>query len=333
MFGRTLAVLLTALTLPIGSYTFSLKPMKASVFEKQSRTVLFSAKNPPSSSDGLSQQDIEPSAGVPSRRGFLSTISSSIALTALATSLPAIAQEGKKILVLGGTGLVGSEVCRQLRSQGIDVVATSRDGRDGTVALDVTKSGINIATEVERLSKGCSAVISTIGAIGTSNDGVINAASGMAAAGAKAAGVQHFVYIGVAPEVREFAKGIDFLQDYMAGKAFSEESIQSYFGNSKDVSYTLIEPTFIYGGDKFGVNPPRVASGYGKIVESLLSSALVRATAGIAPEGFIKIALEPPVPVEDVAGAAIAGAFGRAPPVLDTYDEIVDSAKLSLQAT
>ena len=48
---------------------------------------------------------------------------------------------------------------------------------------------------------------------------------------------------------------------------------------------------------------------------------------------FVKIAVEPPVPVEDVAGAAIAGALGRATPVLDTYDEIVDSAKLSLQAT
>ena len=39
-------------------------------------------------------------------------------------------------------------------------------------------------------------------------------------------------------------------------------------------------------------------------------------------EGFIKIALEPPVSVDAVAKAAVAGALGKAQPILDTYDKI-----------
>ena len=227
--------------------------------------------------------------------------------------------------MLGGTGLVGSEICRQLKSKGIEVVATSRDGRAGTFALDVTAPNINVASEVEKLAKGCTAVISTIGVIGTSSDATVNAASGLAAAGAKAAGVKHFTYISVAPEVREFAKDIDFLKDYMAGKTFSEESIASYFRDS----YTFIEPTFIYGGDEFALNPPRVASFYGKFIEGVLSSGPVRALTNVAPEGIIKIALEAPVSVESVASACIASSLAGATSiaVLDTYDKIQAAAK------
>ena len=136
--------------------------------------------------------------------------------------------------------------------------------------------------------------------------------------------MQRFVYISVAPEVRELAKGVSFLQNYMTGKSFAEESIQTYFPSS----FTLIEPTFIYGGNKFGVSPPRVASGYGKLIEGLLSSAPLRAVTSVAPAGIIKIGLEPPVAAETVANAAIAGALGKATlSTLDTYDKIQEAAK------
>ena len=157
------------------------------------------------------------------------------------------AASSTKVLVLGGTGFVGSRVVAKLQAMGVEVVSTSRDGRDGTVALDVTAPGTNVASKVESLAKGCSAVISTIGAIGTADDATVNAASGLAAQGAKAAGVDRFVYIAVAPEVKEFAKDIDFLKPYLKGKTFSMDSIASAFASSS----TLIEPTFIHGGDKF----------------------------------------------------------------------------------
>jgi len=229
-----------------------------------------------------------------------------------------------KVLVLGGSGFVGSRVVKKLKAQGVDVLSTSTNGRDETIAFDATQNGIDVAKEIQSLSKGCTAVISCIGSIGTPNDNVINAASGLAAKGAKAAGVDRFVYIAVAPEVKEFAKGIDSLKDYMEGKTFSQDSIESNFPNG---SHVFIEPTFIYGGDSFSVNPPRVASFYGEFIETLLSSGLVRGITNVS-SGFVKIALEPPVSVDSVSAAACNAATGKInTDVLDTHDKIKMASK------
>jgi hypothetical protein len=231
-----------------------------------------------------------------------------------------------KVLVLGGTGFVGSRVVQTLRDLNIPVTSTSRDGRDGTTALDFSTEQ-DVQQQVQKLAAGCTAVISCVGTIGTDLDEVVNSATALAAAGAKAAGVQRFVYITVAPEVKEFAKDIDFLKGYMKGKTVSRDAVLANFPGAAS---TLIEPTFIYGGGSFELSPPRVAGFYGKIIEGLLSSGPIRAVTGIAPAGIIKIALEPPVPVEAVASAAVAGALGRggALMVLDTYDEIKQAASL-----
>lgn len=263
---------------------------------------------------------------------LMPALSSSIILSSQPQPALAATTTEPKVLVLGGTGFVGSRVVQQLQAQGVSVTATSRDGRDGTVALDVTKTA-DVAKEIENMVRGIggggggtyTAVISCIGSIGSPNDGVVNAASGLAAQGAKAAGVERFVYIGVAPEVKELAKGISFLDDYMKGKTFSQSAIVSSFPSSA----TLIEPTFIYGGDSFSASPPRVASFYGEFIESLLSSGPVRGITNIAPEGIVKIALEPPVSVDAVAAAAVQGALGQAKGgvlELDTYDKIKAAA-------
>jgi nucleoside-diphosphate-sugar epimerase len=231
----------------------------------------------------------------------------------------------KKILVLGGTGFVGSRVVQTILDQGgLTVVATSRDGHDGTVAFDVLKES-NVAERVKQLAQGCTAVISCIGAIGTKDDNRINASVGLAAVGAKAAGVERFVMLGVAPQVSEWASGIGPLSEYVAGKRFSREAAEKNFD-----APVLIEPTFIYGGNEFGVNPPRVASFYGKIIDGLLSSAPFRGLEGIMPPGIIKIALEPPVSVDAVARAAVAGALGRisASTILDTRDKIQNASTM-----
>jgi uncharacterized protein YbjT (DUF2867 family) len=264
---------------------------------------------------------------VSSRRGFMDIAGTSIIAAASLAVKPELASasdySGSKVLVLGGTGFVGSEVCKKLKSLGVDVIATSRDGRDGTLALDFGDSSIDVAKRVEEMAKGCTGVVSCIGSIGTPNDKVVNSGTGLSSIGAKAAGVKNFVYISVAPEVRDASKGLSFLKDYMDGKAFSEDSIKNNFADG----YTIIAPTFIYGGDKFAINPPRVADGYGRLVEGVLSSGPFRFAAGISP-GIIGVALEPPVKVGDVAGAAVAGALGLSASVLDTYDEINEAALL-----
>lgn len=291
----------------------------------------------------VSKNDIDFQVEGSSRRTFFRDSISSIALPLLVSGLattsgltgnPIVANaddapipsspKPSKVLVLGGSGFVGSRVVSKLKAQGVEVVSTSTNGRDGTIAFDATKSGIDIANEIESLSKGCTAVISCIGSIGTPDDKAINAATGLAAKGAKAAGVERFVYISVAPEVKEFAQGIDFLKDYMEGKSFSQDSVESNFPGG---SHVFIEPTFIYGGDSFSVSPPRVASFYGEFIETLLSSGIVRGITNVS-SGFVKIALEPPVSVNAVSAAAYNAATGKlSTDVLDTYDKIKEASE------
>ena len=290
---------------------------------RQDNCLQFSFAGRPLSAFNSDKDDHERSASY-SRRGFL--ISVPFFTLPLIVSQPSFAEEERKnkILVLGGTGFVGSLVVQVLSDMGIDTIATSRNGRDGTVPLDFTKEGV--AQKVQRLASGCTAVISCVGVIGTKNDDVVNAGTGIAAQAAKAAGVKRFVYITVAPEVKEFARDIDFLQDYMAGKTFSRDAVMEAYQDQA----VLIEPTFIYGGGSFELNPPRVAKIYGKFIEGILSSSPIRNVERVLSPGFFKIALEPPVPVEDVANAAVAGALGETLPILDSYDKIKQaSAQLS----
>jgi len=80
------------------------------------------------------------------------------------------------------------------------------------------------------MAKDCTAVISCVGVIGTSEDvKIANKGTGFASKGAKAAGVKKFVYISVAPEVKESVKGVSAFDNYMEGKAFSEDAIKNNF--------------------------------------------------------------------------------------------------------
>eukprot|EP00549_Striatella_unipunctata_P001670 CAMPEP_0118708196 /NCGR_PEP_ID=MMETSP0800-20121206/21721_1 /TAXON_ID=210618 ORGANISM="Striatella unipunctata, Strain CCMP2910" /NCGR_SAMPLE_ID=MMETSP0800 /ASSEMBLY_ACC=CAM_ASM_000638 /LENGTH=310 /DNA_ID=CAMNT_0006611299 /DNA_START=79 /DNA_END=1011 /DNA_ORIENTATION=+ len=272
----------------------------------------------------LHQSESDESLGGWNRRDVLKQGIAAVPLLYGFNDWTAAAAETDKILVLGGTGLVGSEVCKQLKAMNIDFIATSTDGRSNTVALNALDG--SVYKKVGELAKDCTAVISTIGVIGTENDDRVNAASGLAAVAAKEAGVKSFAYISVAPEVKEFAKGIDPLKKYLSGKTTSEEYITRQFPDG----YTLVEPTFIFGGKEFGVTPPRVTTEYGQLIETILSSSPLRLAANIAPEGFIKIALEPPVAASDVAKAAIAGVLGKSIPSksLDTYDKIKGASSL-----
>jgi hypothetical protein len=98
-----------------------------------------------------------------------------------------------------------------------------------------------------------------------------------------------------------------------------------------------VRPTFIYGGESFGIAPPRVTSEYGAFIEQILSAcaaafapqqcerqpaahSLLDATcsldrppfkllANVMP-GLIKVALRPPVSVDAVAAACARSAMG-----------------------
>jgi len=199
--------------------------------------------------------------------------------------------EKPRLLVLGGTGLIGKQVRKDLKKYGFFVIATSRDGRDDTIALDVLKPKVNVVNEVMNLAKEnkCTGVVSCIGVVGTESDGKVNGANGLAAIGAKKAPfVKNFVAFSIPPEVRKAVKKDKALTEYLSGKDFSDEAIKMNFGGS-GYSFTIIEPGAV------GKNKP-VAKG-GK-----------------------------PIPLETISAAAVVGALGLEGSVLDTVDKIKQAA-------
>jgi nucleoside-diphosphate-sugar epimerase len=144
-----------------------------------------------------------------------------------------------------------------------------------------------------------------------------------AAKAAKKTGAKKFVYVSVASEVADSRGWLPaFFKGYFDGKNQAEAAILEEFGES---GTTIVKPTFIYGGDSFGLFPPRVNAAYGSGVEELLSSDLIQKLANALP-GLIKVALRPPVSVDAVAGACSAAVLGNAVGVLDGTAQINSAA-------
>lgn len=124
----------------------------------------------------------------------------------------------------------------------------------------------------------------------------------------KKSGVRKFVYVSVASEVANcFPAWLpSFFGGYFDGKAQAEEAITDAVGEG---NACFVKPTFIYGGESFGLFPPRVNGAYGAAVEELLMLQPFQAAANVLP-GLIKVALRPPVSVDAVAGACAAFVVG-----------------------
>ena len=240
-----------------------------------------------------------------------------------------------KVTVLGGTGFVGSRVCKTLVNGGAEVTSVSARGEvpkwcagePWASAVEWRKNDITRGPREQLVEAVGSpdAVISTVGAIGFDVQGLLlgnGVANAEGAKAAKAAGAKRFVYVSVASEVAD-AKGWlpPFFGGYFDGKAQAEQAIQDAGFES---SSTFVKPSFIYGGDEFGLFPPRVNGAYGSAVEELLSAGPIVALANVLP-GLLKVALRPPVSVDSVAGAAAALGNVDAP-VLDGTTAINEAA-------
>lgn len=155
------------------------------------------------------------------------------------------------------------------------------------------------------------AVVSCVGTIGFDVQELLKGngfANVEAANAASKAGVGRFVYVGVAPEVAD-AQGWLYPQakGYFDGKRQAADAIVAAFGEGA----SCVNPSFIYGGEGFGLFPPRVSAGYGSCVEELLSAAPLQKLADALP-GLLKVALRPPVSVDGVAAACAKAALGTA---------------------
>jgi uncharacterized protein YbjT (DUF2867 family) len=95
---------------------------------------------------------------------------------------------GARILVIGGTGKVGSRLMATLRERGAEPVALSRRGGDGGIALDIAEAGA-----LEAAARGFD------GALLTTPLGPDEGAIGVAAVAAlRRAGVRRITYIAAA---------------------------------------------------------------------------------------------------------------------------------------
>mmetsp|Transcript_13110 Transcript_13110/g.19288 ORF Transcript_13110/g.19288 Transcript_13110/m.19288 type:complete len:311 (+) Transcript_13110:157-1089(+) len=224
-----------------------------------------------------------------------------------------------QVTVVGGTGFVGSRVCKLLADQDeVSVTSLSKTGRipewckQDSWTQDVTWKAVDLLSSKDLDMGNPDVIVSCVGVVGTDpeelkrGNGVANEVA-FTNAGSK---LQRSVLISVSEEVAACQDNWlpEFFKGYFDGKKMAERAALDAVAGDATKS-VVIKPTFIYGGDSFGLLPPRVNYEYGSGVEELLSTSVFKALADVTP-GLIKVALRPPVSVDSVAAAAAAAAIG-----------------------
>jgi hypothetical protein len=159
-----------------------------------------------------------------------------------------------------------------------------------------------------KLMRGNSVVVSCLGVIGFDNDALESGNGDLNVAAlttAKKAGINKAVYVSVASLVEE-AFGDKLLTGYFKGKRTANALVSDLFKNNGKI----VKPSFIYGGDKFELSPPRVPYGYGGFISKLLSAGPIQAIAEKSPAP-LAVVLAPPVNVDDVAKSVVGLALGK----------------------
>jgi len=247
---------------------------------------------------------------------------------------------GPNIVVVGGTGFVGSRVCKLLVEKGAVVTSISKTGvvpkscieEDWTknvnwVAADLLNQDSSLDTSIGSPD----AMISCVGVIGTDDETLLDG-NGVANVNAfksakKGGKISNVALVSVSEEVVSCQDNWlpDFFSSYFKGKSMAEKAAMDAVENDPS-KYLIVKPTFIYGGESFNFLPPRVTYKYGSAVEELLSFGLFQALANVTP-GLIKVALRPPNSVDAVAAACVAAVMGelQVGGVLDGAKEINSS--------
>jgi len=240
--------------------------------------------------------------------------------------------KGKSVIVAGGSGFVGSRVCKILTITGASVTSLSKSGTAPKWAQDedwisqVNWKSVDLLnaspSELDSVMGKPDAVISCVGVIGTDPE-ILLQGNGQANVNvfesAQRASAKSVAYVSVSSEVSACRENWlpEFFGSYFDGKDMAEAAATAV---CDDV--TIVRPTFIYGGDSFGLLPPRVNTAYGSFIDQLLSFGLIQALADVTP-GLIKVALRPPVSAASVAGACVDGVLNPQ----SNGVRILDSAK------
>jgi uncharacterized protein YbjT (DUF2867 family) len=210
--------------------------------------------------------------------------------------------KSQKILVLGGSGFVGTAICKAAVARGIEVTSLSRSGRPSYLDpwLDRVTwiSGDVFTTDLDALLDGVSVVVSTLGGFGSNEqmEKINGEANILAVNAAKRAGVPRYILISVHQyNLPTFALN----NGYFSGKRKAEAEVLSLYPNSG----TVLQPGVIYGKRK--VNGVDIPLGWvGEPLKKLIAatSAFTRPLKNLPASDLF---LAPPVSVDDVANAVV----------------------------
>ncbi|KAJ6849421.1 uncharacterized protein M6B38_270545 [Iris pallida] len=210
--------------------------------------------------------------------------------------------KNKKIVVLGGSGFVGSAICKAAVSKGIEVVSLSRSGRptstDAWVDQVTWITGDVFYVNWDEVVPGATAVVSTIGGFGNEEQmkKINGEANILAVDAAKKYGVPKFILI----SVHDYNLPPFLLSSgYFTGKRSAESEVLAKYPNSG----VVFRPGFIYGRRKVdGYEIPLDV--VGEPLEKLLAAAenLTKPLSSIPGSDLL---LAPPVSVDDIAYAVV----------------------------
>nr|XP_023900237.1 uncharacterized protein At1g32220, chloroplastic [Quercus suber]POE50956.1 uncharacterized protein, chloroplastic [Quercus suber] len=208
----------------------------------------------------------------------------------------------ERVVVLGGSGFVGSAICKAAVSKGIEVISLSRSGRPTYPNSWVDQvnwvTGDVFYVNWDEVLAGATAVVSTLGGFGSEEqmlriNGEANVVSVNAA---KDYGIPKFILI----SVHDYNLPSFILSTgYFTGKRKAEAEVLSKYPNSG----VVLRPGFIYGKrrvDGFEIPLDLI----GEPVERILraTESFTRPLSSLPASDLL---LAPPVSVDDVALAAI----------------------------
>ncbi|KAK1629722.1 hypothetical protein QYE76_004037 [Lolium multiflorum] len=219
-----------------------------------------------------------------------------------------------KLLVLGGSGFVGSHVCKEALDRGFVVSSLNRSGKPSVSESWADKVIWNQGNLLEPSSlmdsmDGVSAVISCVGGFGSNSQMVkINGTANINAIRAAAEkGIKRFVYVSAA----DFGLVNYLLQGYYEGKRAAEAELLSKF----TYGGVILRPGFIHGTRRVGSM---------KIPLGLVGSPMQMVLQNAKPLTRLPLVgpmLTPPVSATSVAKVAVRAATDPVfpPGIVDVY--------------